>query len=72
MRGDSKPGRVILLKQTEDKKIEIKEDLSIRNVSLHQKSVFVQHPSGVIEEDDIEEIICIRPSFKQPAIISAQ
>ena len=66
-----KPGRVILLKQTEKikNKYKIKEpQYSITNRVTAQKSVFVEHPSGVIEEDDIEEIICIRPSFKQPIL----
>ena len=65
-----KPGRVILLKQTEKirNKYKIKEPQHPPNRVTAQKSVFVEHPSGVIEEDDIEEIICIRPSFKQPIL----
>ena len=65
-----KPGRVILLKQTEKikNKYKIKEPQHPKNLVTAQKSVFVQHPSGVIEEDDIAEIICIRPSFKQPIL----
>ena len=65
-----KPGRVILLKQTEQikNKYQIKEPQCPRKRITAQKSVFVQHPSGVIEKDDIEEIICIRPSFKQPIL----
>ena len=65
-----KPGRVILLKQTEQirNKYQIKKPQHPKHRITAQKSVFVQHPSGVIEEDDIEEIICIRPSFKQPIL----
>ena len=65
-----KPGRVILLKQTEqiENKYKIKKPCNPINRITAQKSVFVQHPSGIIEEDDIEEIICIRPSFKQPIL----
>ena len=65
-----KSGRVILLKQTEQirNKYQIKEPQHPINRITAQKSVFVQHPSGVIEEDDIEEIICIRPSSKQPIL----
>ena len=65
-----KPGRVILLKQTEQirNKYQIKEPRCPEHRITAQKSVFVQHPSGVIEEDDIEEIICIRPSFKRPIL----
>ncbi len=65
-----KPGRVILLKQTEQirNKYKIKEPHHPPHRVAAQKSVFVQHPNGVIEEDDIEEIICIRPSFKQPIL----
>ena len=65
-----KPGRVILLKQTEQirNKYQIKKPRHPKHRITAQKSVFVQHPSGVIEEDDIEEIICIRPSFKQPIL----
>ena len=65
-----KPGRVILLKQTEqiENKYKIKKPCNPINRITAQKSVFVQHPSGIVEEDDIEEIICIRPSFKQPIL----
>ena len=65
-----KPGRVILLKQTEQirNKYKIKKPRHPKDRVAAQKSVFVEHPSGVIEEDDIEEIICIRPSFKQPIL----
>ena len=65
-----KPGRVILLKQTEKikNKYKIEEPQHPPHRVTAQKSVFVEHPSGVIEEDDIEEIICIRPSFKQPIL----
>ena len=65
-----KPGRVILLKQTEqiENKYKIKKPCNPKNRVTAQKSVFVQHPSGIIEEDDIEEMICIRPSFKQPIL----
>ena len=65
-----KPGRVILLKQTEQMidKYKIEAPQHPEHRVKAQKSMFVQHPSGVIEEDDIEEIICIRPSFKQPIL----
>ena len=58
------------MKQTEKikNKYKIKEPQHPKNLVTAQKSVFVQHPSGVIEEDDIAEIICIRPSFKQPIL----
>lgn len=60
------PGRVILLKQTEQikNKYKIKEPRKPRNRVIAQKSMFVQYRSGVIEEDDIEKI-CIPPSFKK-------
>ena len=65
-----KPGRVILFERTEDKKSKYK--IEVPRCPKHrvtaQKSVFVQHKSGVIEESDIEEMICIRPSFKQPIL----
>ena len=65
-----KPGRVILLKQTEQirNKYQIKKPQCPKHRVTAQKSVFVQHKSGIIEEDDIEEMICIRPSFKQPIL----
>ena len=65
-----KPGRIILFERTEDKetKYKIKAPQCPEHRVKAQKSVFVQHSSGVIEEDDIEEIICIRPSFKQPIL----
>ena len=65
-----KPGRVILLKQTEQikNKYKIKKPQRPEHRVEAQKSVFVQHEKGFIEEDDIEEIICIRPSFKQPIL----
>ena len=65
-----KPGRVILLKQTEQirNKYQIKVPQHPPNRITAQKSIFVQHEKGFIEEDDIEEIICIRPSFKQPIL----
>ena len=65
-----KPGRVILFERTEDKKSKYK--IEVPRCPKHrvtaQKSVFVQHRSGIIDEDDIEEMICIRPSFKQPIL----
>ena len=62
-----KPGRVILFERTEDKKnkYKIKTPQCPEHRVKAQKSVFVQHSSGVIDEDDIEEMICIRPCFKQ-------
>ncbi len=65
-----KPGRVILFEQTDDKRsrYKIKEPQHPPNRVDAQKSIFVQHDKGFIEEDDIEEIICIRPSFKQPIL----
>ena len=65
-----KPGRVIMLKQTEQMidKYKIKKPCNPPNRVKAQKSVFVQHSSGIIDEDDIEEMICIRPSFKQPIL----
>ena len=62
-----KPGRVILFELTDDKRsgYKIKAPQRPENRVEAQKSVFVQHPNGVIEEDDIEEIICIEPSFKK-------
>ena len=65
-----KPGRVIMLKQTEriTNKYKIKKPQCPKNRVKAQKSVFAQHKSGIIDEDDIEEIICIRPSFKQPIL----
>ena len=65
-----KPGRVILLKQTEQirNKYQIKKPHHPPKRVVAQKSVFVRHKSGIIEEGDIEEIICIRPSFKQPIL----
>ena len=65
-----KPGRVILLKQTEQitNKYKIKKPCNPKNRVTAQKSVFVQHSSGVIDEGDIEEMICICPSFKQPIL----
>ena len=64
------PGRVILLKQTEQirDKYQIKKPQCPKHRVDAQKSVFVQHSGGVIEEDDIEEIICICPCFKQPIL----
>ena len=55
---------------TEDKRsgYKIKVPQHPINRITAQKSVFVQHPSGVIEEDDIEEIICISPIFKKPIL----
>ena len=59
-----------MFERTEDK--ETKYTIKVPRCPKHrvtaQKSVFVQHPSGVIEKDDIEEMICIRPSFKQPIL----
>lgn len=65
-----KPGRVILLKQTEQitNKYKIKKPCNPQHRVKAQKSVFVQHSSGIIDEDDIEEIICICPCFKQPIL----
>ena len=65
-----KPGRVILFELTDDKRsrYKIKPPLRPAHRVEAQKSVFVQHPNGVIEEDDIEEIICIEPSFKEPIL----
>ena len=65
-----KPGRVILFKLTDDKRREykIKVPQHPTNRITAQKSIFVQHEKGFVEEDDIEEIICIRPSFKQPIL----
>ncbi len=65
-----KPGRVILFEQTDDKRsrYKIKVPQCPRHRVTAQKSIFVQHEKGFIEEDDIEEIICIRPSFKQPIL----
>ena len=62
-------GRVILFKLTDDKrwKYQIEAPQHPTNRVTAQKSVFVEHPSGVIEGDDIEEI-CIRPSFKKPIL----
>ena len=64
------PGRVILFKLTEDKRrvYKIKVPQNPINRITAQKSIFVQHEKGFIEGDDIEEIICISPSFKQPVL----
>ena len=64
-----KPGRVILLKQTEQmkEKYKIKKPQCPKNRVKAQKSVFVQHSSGIIDEDDIEEI-CIHRCFKKPIL----
>ena len=64
------PGRVILFERTEDKrrKYHIEAPQHPENRVAAQKSVFVEHPSGVIDGDDIEEIICIEPSFKKPIL----
>ena len=65
-----KPGRVILFELTEDKrsKYKIEAPQNPINRIAAQKSVFVQHEKGFIEEGDIEEIICICPSFKKPIL----
>ena len=65
-----KPGRVILFKLTDDKRREykIKVPQHPRNRVDAQKSIFVRHKKGFIKEDDIEEIICICPSFKEPIL----
>ena len=65
-----KPGRVILFELTEDKrsKYTIEAPQNPINRIAAQKSVFVQHKSGIIEEGDIEEKICICPSFKKPIL----
>ena len=65
-----KPSRVILFELTEDKrsKYKIEAPQNPINRIAAQKSVFVQHKSGIIEEGDIEEIICICPSFKNPIL----
>ena len=66
----SGPGRVILFKLTEDKRrrYKIKVPQHPINRITAQKSIFVRHEKGFIEGDDIEEIICISPSFKQPVL----
>ena len=66
----SGPGRVILFKLTEDKRrrYKIKVPQHPINRITAQKSIFVRHEKGFIEGDDIEEIICISPSFKHPVL----
>ena len=66
----NKPGRVILFELTEDKRsrYKIKVPQHPKNRVTAQKSIFVQHDKGFIEEGDIEKIIYIRPSFKQPIL----
>ena len=63
------PGRVILFKLTEDKrrKYKIEPPQNPINRIVAQKSVFVRHQKGVIEEGDIEKI-CIHRSFKKPIL----
>ena len=64
------PGRVILFERTEDKRsrYKIESPQNPQNRVDAQKSIFVQHQRGFIEKDDIEEIICICPSFKNPIL----
>ena len=64
-----KPGRVILFERTEDKrsKYKIEAPQNPINRVTAQKSIFVQHDKGFIEEGDIEKI-CIQPSFKKPIL----
>ena len=64
-----KPGRVILLKQTEQirNKYKVKEPRNPINRVIAQKSIFVQPPQGVIERDDIETV-CIRAKLKEPIL----
>ena len=65
-----KPGRVVLFELTEDKRsrYKIESPQNPINRIVAQKSIFVQHQRGVIEKDDIEKIICICPSFKNPIL----
>ncbi len=68
-----KPGRVILLKQTEQirNKYKVKEPRNPINRVIAQKSIFVQPPQGVIEQDDIKTV-CIRAELKEPILTYLQ
>ena len=61
-----KPGRVILLKQTEEikNKYKIKEPRNPMNRVIAQKSIFVQPSRGFIEQDDIKTV-CVKAELKE-------
>ena len=66
----NQPGRVILFELTEDKRsrYKIEAPQNPKNRVDAQKSIFVRHQKGIIEKGDIEKIIYIQPSFKQPIL----
>ena len=61
-----KPGRVILLKQTEQirNKYKIKEPRDPINRVIAQKSMFVQPSQGFIEQDEIKTV-CVKAELKE-------
>ena len=64
-----KPGRVILLKQTEriKNKYKIKEPRSPINRVIAQKSMFVRPSRGFIEQRDIKTV-CVKAELKEPIL----
>ena len=61
-----KPGRVILLKQTEQirNKYKIKEPRDPKNRVIAQKSMFVRPSQGFIEQDEIKTV-CVKAELKE-------
>ena len=60
----TKDGRLILLQRTNERKDQILLPLNPRNRVIAQKSVFVRHPRGFLDPDDVE-IITIPAHLKQ-------
>ncbi len=60
-------GRLILFERNEDQKNQVLRPRNPRNRVIAQKSVFVRHPDGFLNPDDVE-IITIPAHLKQPLL----
>lgn len=60
-------GRLILFERNEERKNQVLRPRNPRNRVIAQKSVFVRHPDGFLNPDDVE-IITIPAHLKQPLL----